>query len=836
MLLLGLVGGLSLGAQPLAGSSNEEQLLAAADSAHATYNWIVALDNYEAAYDMNEEEYLLPLMGEMNYRLRDVAAGIRRYRQAFRKIELVDSTYYRHRYYYGRLLKMDAQYEEAQEQFQSFLQFNQDSVLTVLTQNELEGIRLYQNVRMEDSDIELTHLGRNVNTVWSEYSPVLSADGNTLYYATAKASSPVELVDINDEESFIRIFMSDRDEEGEWGRPEALGKEVNRPGVHSANPSLSADGRRLYYNRIAMESNRIDQAKIYLSDVDDNGWRSGNPVAGINSDDYLALQPATGELFGGEVLYFVSDMDGGFGGFDIYYAPYEGDGRYGTPVNLGPTINTVGDEMTPFYFDGTLYWNTDGLPTMGGTDIFYSSWNGSEWSVAENMGPGFNSTVDDQSLSIYQDGLVGFMTSNRPEEGRSVKSKTCCDDIYAFEVPTIRANLVVGLFSADRQPLNNGTIVLQPIRNGEPLGNNNTKVRDDGNRFDFGLALETEYRIVASHPGYYPDSVEISTLGLTESKAFQQVFFLEVDPTTVPVYDTIEIEESIALENILYDLDKSNIRPDAEGDLRVLTALMEEYPDLVIELSSHTDFRGNDDYNMGLSKRRADAARRWLIAQGGIAANRIKFKGYGETQPTVASERLAERSGIFQAGDTLSEPYIRALPTEEQQEIAHQINRRTEFKVLEGPTSIIIRRDIIERAIEGPDRNALPPDSIHPMSSLHGKPAAEVAALPVLVFEERSKDIGTVRQGEKRSFTFTFTNAGKVPAQVMLIQACDCTTVIHDDSRVYAPGESGSIEVTFDSETKTEGETLGIDIFLEQAHPTGQPVTELLEYTYELDE
>jgi hypothetical protein len=270
---------------------------------------------------------------------------------------------------------------------------------------------------------------------------------------------------------------------------------------------------------------------------------------------------------------------------------------------------------------------------------------------------------------------------------------------------------------------------------------------------------------------------------------------------------------------------------------------MEEYPDLVIELSSHTDYQGQDRYNMSLSRRRADAARRWLIARGGIEAARIKFEGYGETQPTVVSDRLSERTG-FPAGDTLTEAYIRALPPE-QQDLANQINRRTEFKVLEGPTSIIIRRDVIERAIEGPDRKGLPrppqgrgvSDSIHPMSSLHGKPAEEVAALPVLVFEERQQDIGSVRPGDKREFSYTFTNRGQVPAKVMLIQACDCTTVVHDDSRVYQPGESGTIQVIFDSATKTEGETLGIDIFLEQEHPaTGQPVTELLEYSYEIAE
>ena len=840
---------LPLLAQPLTGSSNEEQLLAAADSARVTYNWSVALENYQEAYDRNEDEALLPLIAQMNYELRDVAAAIRGYNRAFRKVEPADTAFNLHRFYFGRVLKMDEQYDEAITYLQNFLQFNQDSVLTILAQREIEGARLYRGVTAEAGEVELELLDRSINSLWSEYSPVLSPDGTTLYYATVNSSSVVEFTDANSDEQYVRIYQSSRDDEGEWERPEELGREVNRPGVHSANPSLSADGRRLYYNRIAMNSNRIAEAKIYLSDIDEDGWKSGNPVSGINGDGYLALQPATGELFGEEVLFFVSDMAGGFGGLDIYYAPYRGDGRYGNPVNLGEAINTVGDDTTPFYFDGTLYWSTNGRPTMGGTDLFYSAWNGSNWSEATNMGPGFNSPVDDQSLSVYGDGLVGFMTSNRPGEGRSVKSKTCCDDIYGFEIPTIRANLVVGLFSEDRQPLTNGTITLQSIRNGEPLGNSNQKSRDDGNRFDFGLSLETEYRVVASHPGYYSDSIELSTFGLTEDKSFEQVFFLRLDPAANPVYDTIEIEESIALENILYDLDKSTIRPDAEGDLRVLTALLEEYPDIVIELSSHTDYQGSDEYNIGLSKRRADAARRWLISQGGIAANRIKFQGYGETQPIVVSQRLMERTdSVFQAGDTLTEAYVRALPTPAQRDLANQLNRRTEFKVLEGPTTIIIRRDIIERAIEGPDRDSQPTeprggaavfplDSISPMSTLYGKSAEEVAGLPILTFDRRTIDLGTVRQGSKETFSYTFTNRGQVPAKIMLIQACECTEIEHDNSRVYQPGESGTLNVTFDSTTKEAAEIIGIDIFLEQSHPiTERPVIELVEYSFDITE
>jgi len=846
LVLILTLGATSAGlAQPLAGTSNAEQLQAAADSARATYNWSVALDNYQELYDKDEEEALLPLIAQMNYELRDVAAGIRGYTRAFRKTEPTDTSINIHRFYFGRLLKMDEQYDEARTYLENFLQYNQDTVLDYLARMELKGIELYRDAPRETGEVALEILDRKINTVWSEYSPVLSSDGNTLYYATVKASSAVPLDDASDEESLIRIYMSGRDDEGEWERGEELGREVNRPGVHSANPSLSADGRRLYYNRLLMNSNKIAEAKIYLSDEDDNGWRSGNPVGGINSDDYLALQPATGELFGEEVLFFVSDMAGGFGGFDIYYATYRGDGRYSTPVNLGEQINTPGDEMTPFYFDGTLYFSTNGLPTMGGTDLFYTAWNGSEWSDAQNMGTGFNSPLDDQSLSVYGDGLIGFMTSNRPGEGRSVKSKTCCDDIYGFEVASLYANLVVGLFSEDRQALTQGTIELQPIVNGRRQGNGSQKTRDDGNRFDFGLTLETEYEIVASHPGYFPDTVALSTYGLEESKSFEQVFFLKRDSSTIAVYDTIEIEESIALENILYDLDKSVIREDAEGDLRVLTELMNEYPALVIELSSHTDYRGDDEYNEGLSQRRADAARRWLISRGEIAANRVKFRGYGETQPLVVSERLAQRTdNIFQAGDTLTEQYIKALPSNEQREIANQLNRRTEFKVLEGPTTIIIRRDIIERAIEGPDRKSQPrtgiqrpvTDSISDMSTLHGKSAEEIAGLPILQFDRRSIDLGTVQRGDKPTFTYTFTNEGKVPAQIMLIQACECTSVDHDDTIVYAPGESGTITVTFDSTTKDAPETLGIDIFLEQSDANDRPVIELVEYSFEIAE
>lgn len=865
MLITCLYGGPLL-AQPLAGSSNVEQLQLAADSARAQQNWFVALENYEKVYDETDDKSYVPIIALMNLKLRDITSANRNYKQVFRRIEAFDSTYNEHRFYYGQSLKMDGQYDEARTFFENFLQFNTDERMGQFARLELEGIKLYRDAPQETSEVALENAGKSVNSSFSEYSPVLTADGNTLYYSTWKSTS--EVVQDGEEDSFSKIYSSTKSDKGEWGKPEELGKEVNRPAVNTANPALSADGRRMYFNRLRLESNRVVEAKIYMSDIEDDGWKSGNPVSGINGDRHLALQPTAGELFGREVIFFVSDMDGGFGGLDIYYANYEGEGRFSNPVNLGEGINTIGDDITPFYFDGTLYWSTDGRPTMGGKDLFYSAWDGNAWGEPKNMGVGFNSTVDDKSLSVYGEGLVGFMTSNR-EGGRSVKSKTCCDDIYGFQVASLYANLVVGLFNEAKEPLTNGTIVLQPIRNGNRTGSGQTKSRDDGNRFDYGLELETEYIVVASHPGYYPDSVEINTLGLEESKDLQEIFFLKVDPNyddgtgggdpgeDTPVYDTIQIEEAVVLENILYDLDKSEILPEAEGDLQQLVQIMEQYPDMVIELSSHTDTRGENAYNLALSKRRSASARKWLIVQGNISGPRIKTQGYGETQPQTASARLAERITFLNEGDVITDGFIAGLATEDQKELAHRLNRRTEFKVLEGPDEIIIRRDVIERRLETPQRNTLPgatprnaapaaapkkvvpspgqkadPPKVNRFSSLYGQ--ADISGLPILKFDRREVNLGDVKHGDTREFEVSFVNKGPVPAQVMLIQACECTTITHNNSKVYKPGEGGTLKVKFDSTEKEEDETITIDVFLEQVDKKGVPILEMVEYKYHL--
>ncbi|MEM6398072.1 MAG: OmpA family protein [Bacteroidota bacterium] len=855
---LALSATIALYAQPLAGSTTFEKDIATANLEASQNNYSRALENYEKAFEKQEEDSLVAKIAYYNYQLRDYAAAQRGYKRLFRRREAADSTFNDQRFYYGQALKSRGEYDDAIMVFMDYLRHETDPEMRSRAQLEITGAELGQNMPENTSEVEVEIMDRRVLGTFSEYSPALSEDETTLYFSTWKTSDPANLLAMDDEANVSRVFKTVKDEEGEWQRPEPLGVEVNRPEVHTANPAISADGRRLFYNRLILEGNKPIDARIYVSDIDDEGWKSGNEVDGLGGGEYLALQPNVGELFGGEVLFFVSDMDGGFGGYDIYYAPYRGDGSYGTPINLGETVNTPGDDVSPFFFDGTLYFSTDGLPTIGGRDIYYTVWNGAEWSQPENMGAGFNSPADDQSFKLYGDGFVGFMTSNR-EGGRSIKSKTCCDDIYSFEIARIYADLVVGLFTADREGLNGGSVQIEPMVNNEIVPGGDTQSKDSGNRYDFGLELEYDYMVIGDHPDYYPDTFFFNTKGLEESATTTHRFYLRAKPKPPPEpeFDTIYIEEAFVLENILFDFNESIIRKEAEIDLQFLKDKMEEYPEMVVELSSHTDPQGQDNYNQRLSQRRANSTRRWLI-QNGIDNSRMTAVGYGETVPKEVDERTARRYDFLNVGDVLTESFINALPSEEQKEQAYFLNRRTEVKILQGPTSITRRRIINEETgeeiEEAPDRNANPgmsalddlPDSssqgisqtsfppeLHPQSSLYGRDE-NLEELPILIFGQRNQELGEVAKGDTREMVFTFRNAGKVPAQIMLISTCECTEADHNNTKVYQPGESGEIRAVFDSTEKDESETISIDIFLEQTDSRGTPIVEELRYSYEL--
>lgn len=831
----------SLTAQPISKASYETMIILA-EEAMATNDYVNALEQYELAYEDREDPDLVPILAELKYQIRDYRGAERLYSRLLRKDP--ENIYAEQRFNYARVLKMQGKYDEAIQEFQTYLSQTTDETKKAMAQKELNGAELGMSGGGSTKGVEAEAIkNRKLNTKVSQYSPALSPSGRVFYYSSWAGKGIITADDADDPEQFARIFSSQIDEDGKYEDPEPLGPEINRPGYNSVNVSLSPDGNRMYFNRILLTGNVVSESKIYMSEGGDGAWKSANEVVGVNGD-YSALQPAVGDLYGKEVLFFVSDMEGGQGGKDIYYATHQGEGVYGDPINLGPSINTAGDEKTPFWFDGTLYFSTDGRSTLGGKDIFYAVWNGTNWSEAENMGPAYNGAADDAYFRLYDEGYKGYFTSNRIE-GASAHAKGCCDNIYAFGVPRQYVDLIVGTFSDDegnKAPLMGVTVQL--VDNGLAAGTEGTQslTMANGNVFKYGLDFERPYTIVATHPDYFPDTVTFNTNGVVDSKTFEQRMYLNPKPTE-PIYEEFIIDQPIEMENIIYDFDDDRITEQAEIDLQYIYQLMVDSTTLKIELGSHTDIRGEDNYNKDLSQRRTESARRWLMRKG-IARDRINVQGYGETVPKTVTAKLAKKIDFLEEGDILTEAFINNLETEEQREQAHEQNRRTEIKIIEGPTSIRIKT-IREKTTEENERGSNIGNTskaprqgdlieVSKMSSLYGQ--KNLKGLPIMQFESRTYDVGKVTKGDKRSFSYIFTNNGEGNLIIDLISACDCTTTNQDDlvGKTFEPGDSATIEVVFDSADKDESETIDVDIYLRNDDNDGNPIMEMIRYDFEM--
>ncbi|MEL6867809.1 MAG: OmpA family protein, partial [Bacteroidota bacterium] len=301
-------------------------------------------------------------------------------------------------------------------------------------------------------------------------------------------------------------------------------------------------------------------------------------------------------------------------------------------------------------------------------NIFSSLWNGSVWSAPNNIGRPYNSSADDLYFSIDADGYFGLLASNRKGTD-SVKGKTCCTDIYTIYRSNINVDLITKTFTEEGEPLNGSKVYVVQMINGKQ-GEFDMRVKEEANEYNFQLQRNLSYRLYAVKDGYFPDSLDLNTVGIKKSKTFEEQFKLRKIPPPAPVYDTITSENPIRLSKIYYDFDDAKILPAAEEDLTFLLGLMNDYPDMVIELSSHTDSQGSGVYNQKLSQKRADSAKKWLIDKG-IVDERIKAVGYGEKK-------------------ILNQCKNGVRCTDEE----HGFNRRTEFSILEGPTTIKIEKKV----------------------------------------------------------------------------------------------------------------------------------------------
>jgi peptidoglycan-associated lipoprotein len=654
-------------AQPF-GATKPDVMLRTAEEAMANKDYYNALEWYDKYYDEENDKSVAIKIAELNYLLRDYAKAESWYARALgnKKDSITDVNV---NFKYARALKMNEKYDEAISVFQDFIRTTEDAKLKILATNELEGCKMARKMTVPENII-VNNIGNKVNTTNGEYSPTWMNE-NEIVFSSHRSKEVITYDGNKGDEYRAKVYTAKKGAKGTWAEPKVFGDEINRPGYEQGNVTLHPRGNLMYFTRAQLEGTVLNSSAIFYSTKDDKeNWTPANEVAGINGT-HIAKQPAIGELFGKEVMFFVSNMDGGKGGFDIYYATKESDGKFSLPVNLGPTINSIGDEETPFYRDGKLYFSSNGLPTIGGFDVFVSTWNGSEWSAPANLGKGFNSNVDDLYFSLDDEGYNGLLVSNRVGT-KSIKSKTCCDDIFSFEIAKIKVDLTA-LTLEKNKALAGATVQLIEMENGRPVKSDN-KSNASSNNFDFKLDLDKAYMIVGSKSGYTSDTVTLNTVGMVKRAKIEKKLNLKAVPKpkapTKPSTDSlvVTINEPIKLDNIYYDYDDDKILAASEPDLNYLDSLMKRYPDMVIELSSHTDARGNDNYNQRLSQRRAESAKQYLLKRG-LVDSRIKAVGYGES---VILNRC-----------------LNGVKCNDEE---HRFNRRTEFKIVAGPTSITIKK------------------------------------------------------------------------------------------------------------------------------------------------
>ncbi len=675
IILMFLVSG-NLLAQPL-NKATTASLIDAADIAFEERDYYNASEKYKEAYEDDNSVYLAHKIAVCAYEMRDYIRAERYFTRLVKKDRKKQQYTKEIRYQYARSLKMNEKYDEAIEQFNLLIGETEDPKLKELAKLEISGADMAKDM-VETLGLSVKNAGRSVNSKTSEYSPVLSPDGETLYFSAMEADDVV-ILDGTEEDYYMKIFQSKK-KGNQWGKREALDYLVNREDYHTGNPAISPDGQRMYFTRSQLEGSYVSESKIYVCTRNDEGWGAAHELVGINGT-HLAKHPVVGELFGREVLFFTSNMDGGYGGFDIYYATRKGDGVFADPVNLGPKINTKSDEETPFYWDGELYFSSTGHPGIGGFDIFKSTWDGTGWSIPANMGQGYNSPVDDLYFHLDEAGENGFLVSNRVEDGaRSAVGKTCCNDIYTFSITKVMASMVVASL-AEKKPLTGTDVQLIDIsekRPKDPVSKNSAQ----GNKVAFELEQDRVYRIIGTREGYYPDTIEMNTIGLKETKEFTGTLNLkpipkppepEPEPEIEDTFETYTIDQPIELKNVFFVFDDIEFIPGSENDLQIMLDLMNQYPDMKIELYSHTDSRGRDKYNQDLSQRRASASKRWLV-QRGVSPTRIRAIGKGETEI-----RNRCTNGVKCSDEE------------------HLFNRRTEFKIVEGPTTIRIEKQRLRK-------------------------------------------------------------------------------------------------------------------------------------------
>ena len=590
--------------------------------------------------------YIAYRMAECNRLINNTAKATSAYMNAIR-YDYPDSTVYLRM---GQMLQKTGRYPEAIKNYDIYMENDPSNLLAI---NGIQGCELAPGWKKNPTRYEVRRMDK-FNSRRGEFSPMLAGDKyDQLYFASSRSKDKDAKVSAITGQNNNNLILVKQDEKGAWLAPVEREDEVNTE-YDEGTPSFSPDGNTMYYTYCAQDPEGPRTAEIYISTRSSAKWGKGTRAT-IVKDSVTALgHPSISP--DGKYLYFVSDAVGGFGGKDIFRARVAGN-DFGPMENLGEEINTPGDEMFPYVRDSvTLYFASNGHPGMGGLDLFKATQDSTgKWKV-ENLGAPINSMADDFGITFAGKEERGFFCSNR-NDARGY------DHIYSFERPTITIFIEGIENDVDEYPIEDATVRIV----GKDGLNVKVPVKKDGT-YRVELERDIRYVMMASARGYLNQNYELHTGPEEKNETYIVDFFLS------------PISKPVVIDNIFYDFDKATLRPESKKALDEMIKMLNDNPNVTIELGAHTDRKGTDQYNERLAQRRAQSVVDYLIA-GGIEAARLEAKGYGESVPKTINKKMAKQFDFLKEGDVLTEEFILALPPE-QQEIADQINRRTEFKVL----------------------------------------------------------------------------------------------------------------------------------------------------------
>ena len=619
---------------------------AKANKEYEKYAYVDAIKTYERLFEKGYKSVeMLQNLGNAYYFKADLESAAKWYTELFALTQDLDAEYY---YRYAQSLKGIKDYKKADAMLDEFNEKSGNDSRGQLAANQKDYLA---QIKKNSGRYTLENAG--INSDKSDYGSAFYK--NKVIFASARDTAGFgSRKHAWTGESFTNLYGSVIGDRGTLSDAQRFGKKLNSK-FHESTPVFTKDGKTVYFTRNnflngkkGKDADRVTLLKIYKATLDGDQWTEITELP-FNSDQYNVAHPALSS--DEKTLYFASNMPGTIGQSDIFKVTINSDGTFGTPVNLGKTINTEGRETFPFVSaDNELYFASDGHPGLGGLDVFVSEeMNDGTYKSVQNVGEPLNSSKDDFGYLIDAKSRIGYVTSNRDGGQGS-------DDIYRFqETKKLECEQLLAGVVTDQET---GAVIANAKVTLEDQNHKVIKelITDAEGKFDFGMvACGTKFYLITQRPEY--TTKETATITAEETGKTFVPIELEKAVKKVTVGD--DVAKAFGIKIIYFDLDKSFIRPDAAFELSKILDLMNENPTMEIDVRSHTDCRQTAAYNAALSDRRAKSTIAWLVSKG-IAKSRLTGKGYGESQ-------LVNDCGC--------EPTNQSNCSEEQ----HQANRRSEF-------------------------------------------------------------------------------------------------------------------------------------------------------------